>query len=72
VLAALGGHGNVATLEASGTRILATLRDGALARDSDLSALSLRGFARPAPHSVHLLMGPDVAGILSEFRRQIA
>jgi PTS system N-acetylglucosamine-specific IIC component len=72
VLAALGGHGNVATLEASGTRILATLRDGALARDSDLSALSLRGFARPAPHSVHLLMGPDVAGILSELRRQIA
>ena len=72
LLEALGGDGNVAKLEGSATRILATLRDGALAREDDLRALGLRGIARPSPLSIHLLMGPEAAGVLQEMRRLIA
>jgi len=72
MLAALGGSGNVAALDASGTRILATLRDDTLAREDDLRALGLRGIARPAPRSVHLLVGPEIAAVLGELRRRLA
>jgi len=72
MLAALGGIGNVAALDASGTRILATLRDDTLAREEDLRALGLRGIARPAPRSVHLLVGSEIAPVLGELRRRLA
>jgi len=72
LLEALGGDGNVAKLEGSATRILATLRDGALAREDDLQALGLRGIARPSQLSIHLLMGPEAAGVLQEMRRLLA
>jgi PTS system N-acetylglucosamine-specific IIC component len=69
VLAALGGGGNVAALEAASTRILVTLRNGALANGPALAALGLRGIARPSPASVHLLIGPDAAALLEALRR---
>jgi PTS system N-acetylglucosamine-specific IIC component len=71
MLAALGGSGNVAALESSGTRILATLRDDTLARADDLSALGLRGIARPSPLSIHLLVGSETGGVLQEMRRLV-
>jgi PTS system N-acetylglucosamine-specific IIC component len=71
MLAALGGSGNVAALESSGTRILATLRDDTLAREDDLSALGLRGIARPSPLSIHLLVGSETGGALQEMRRLV-
>ena len=72
LLQALGGDQNVAKLEGSATRILATLRDGALASEDDLRAFGLRGIARPSPLSIHLLMGPEAAGVLQEMRRLLA
>jgi PTS system N-acetylglucosamine-specific IIC component len=72
MLAALGGNRNVAALEASGSRILATLRNSALAREEDLRALGLRGIARPSPQSVHLLIGPEIEIVLGELRRRLA
>jgi len=72
LLDALGGDRNVAALEASATRILATLRDGALAREDDLRAMGLRGIARPSPLSIHLLVGPETGGVLQEMRRLVA
>jgi PTS system N-acetylglucosamine-specific IIC component len=69
LLAALGGRQNVAALEAVSTRILVTLRDGSLADGPALDALELRGIARPAPKSVHLLIGPDAAAVLEELQQ---
>jgi PTS system N-acetylglucosamine-specific IIC component len=72
LLDALGGDRNVAALEGSATRILATLRDAALVRDDDLSSMGLRGIARPSPLSIHLLVGPETGGVLQEMRRLLA
>ena len=72
LLAALGGDRNVAALEGSATRILATLGDAALASEDDLRAMGLRGIARPSPLSIHLLIGPEAAGVLQEMRRVLA
>ncbi len=71
VLAALGGRDNVATLEAASTRVLVTLRDGAAVRLEALRALRLRGIARPAPASLHLVIGPDASATVDGLRRLI-
>jgi PTS system N-acetylglucosamine-specific IIC component len=72
LIAALGGSGNIAGLEASGSRILATLRDDVPVREDMLRALGLRGFARPGPRSIHLLIGHRTAVVLDELRRRLA
>ena len=72
LLDALGGDRNVAALEGSATRILATVRDAALAREHDLRAMGLRGIARLSPLSIHLLVGPETGGVLQEMRRLLA
>jgi len=48
------------------------LRDGSLADGPALEALGLRGIARPSPASIHLLIGPDAAGVLEELRESVA
>lgn len=71
LLTALGGRQNIAALDAVSTRILVTLHQ---ARGVDLAALGshgLRGVARPAPTSVHLIVGPDAAATLRGLRRLI-
>jgi PTS system N-acetylglucosamine-specific IIC component len=72
LLDALGGRQNVAALEAASTRILVTLHDAALADGRALDGLGLRGIARPSPASVHLLVGPDAAGLLEALREATA
>ena len=34
--------------------------------------MGLRGIARPSPLSIHLLIGPEAAGVLQEMRRLLA
>ena len=71
LLAALGGRSNVAAVEAASTRVLLTLRDGALADPDALLALALRGIARPSANSVHLVVGPRAAAVAQDLRKHI-
>ncbi len=69
LLQALGGAGNVAALEPASTRILVTLRDGAGVDFAALGSLALRGIARPAPTSLHLIVGPEAAATCQGLRK---
>jgi PTS system N-acetylglucosamine-specific IIC component len=71
LLASLGGPGNVASLEQVSTRILVMVRDAAGVDHSALATLALRGIARPAPSSLHFIVGPDSAAAYQELRRLI-
>ncbi|MGB5133387.1 MAG: glucose PTS transporter subunit EIIB, partial [Steroidobacteraceae bacterium] len=71
LLTALGGRGNVAALDSASTRILVTLREAAVVDIPVLESLGLRGVARPAPTSLHLVVGPDAAATLYGLRRLI-
>lgn len=57
VLAALGGRGNIADLELRSSRLCVSVRDPAAVDESALAS-SVRAVARPAPSSVHLVVGP--------------
>jgi phosphotransferase system IIB component len=61
LLAALGGGGNIVAIEPASTRILVTVRADADVDFAALASLGLRGIARPAPASLHLIVGPDAA-----------
>jgi len=57
VVSALGGRGNIADLRLRASRICVTVRDpGAV--DAPVLAGLVRTLARPAPASVHLVIGP--------------
>jgi len=71
LLASLGGAGNVASLEQVSTRILVTVRAGGNIDLTTLASLGLRGIARPAPASLHLIVGPDAAATCHGLRRLI-
>ena len=58
VLAALGGRGNVTGLHANSTRLVISVRDPAAVDESALGRLA-HAIARPAPASVHLIVGPE-------------
>jgi PTS system N-acetylglucosamine-specific IIC component len=57
VLAALGGRGNIADVELRSSRLCVSVRDPA-AVDETALASSVRAVARPAPGSIHLVVGP--------------
>ncbi len=52
---ALGGTQNIARVERAQARILLTLNAGAVVDEAALTALGVRGIARPSPESLHLL-----------------
>jgi PTS system N-acetylglucosamine-specific IIC component len=68
LLAALGGRGNIAALEPASTRILMTVRADADVDFAALASLGLRGIARPAPASLHLIVGPEATRTCEDLR----
>jgi len=58
VLVALGGRGNITGLHANSTRLVISVRDPAAVDESALGRLA-HAIARPAPASVHLILGPE-------------
>jgi PTS system N-acetylglucosamine-specific IIC component len=72
LLAALGGPGNVRTVEAASTRLLIGVSDdGAVDNQSFLEA-GIRGVARPARGGVQLLVGPQAAEVGAALNRLLA
>jgi phosphotransferase system IIB component len=62
VLAALGGRENIAALRLVSSRLCLSLRDPTLVDQAALAA-EVRAVARPAPKSVHLILGPAAAAL---------
>ena len=60
------------TITLADGRQLVTLRDAGTVDLPALESLGLRGVARPAPTSFHLIVGPDAAATLHGLRGLIA
>jgi PTS system N-acetylglucosamine-specific IIC component len=61
LLAALGGAGNVVSVQAVASRLRLEVRDTAGPDDAALHRLGVRALARPAAGVVHLVLGPGAA-----------
>jgi PTS system N-acetylglucosamine-specific IIC component len=57
-LAALGGRQNIRGGGLCGSRLYLTLGDAGSVDEAELQRLGVRAFARPAPSSLHLVIGP--------------
>ena len=72
VLAALGGAANVRDVKLSSSRVCVTVNDAASASNNGIDALELRAVARPAPTSVHLIVGPAAKAMFEELNSLLA
>jgi PTS system N-acetylglucosamine-specific IIC component len=57
-LAALGGRSNIAEVHLSSSRVCVSVRDPAAVNEPALSR-TVRAVARPAPQTIHLVLGPQ-------------
>jgi PTS system N-acetylglucosamine-specific IIC component len=67
VVKALGGSTNIRDLQVNASRLLITVADSTAIDEAALCRL-VRAVSRPAPGSVHLVVGPTVAGWLAQIR----
>jgi PTS system N-acetylglucosamine-specific IIC component len=58
LLAALGGRQNIRDIQSASSRLRIAVVDAGAISESALHALGLRGFARPAPDRIHVVIGP--------------
>jgi N-acetylglucosamine PTS system EIICBA or EIICB component len=65
LLAALGGAGNVRDMRLAASRIYVALKDASAVVDAEIAALAVRGVARPAADSMHILLGPDAPAVFA-------
>jgi PTS system N-acetylglucosamine-specific IIC component len=68
LLAALGGQGNLAKVEARSTRLLVEVRDGATVDEARLRAAGYRGATRVADKVWHVIVGPSAAAVAAALR----
>ncbi|HUQ10955.1 MAG TPA: N-acetylglucosamine-specific PTS transporter subunit IIBC [Steroidobacteraceae bacterium] len=66
LLAALGGKGNLAKVEAASTRLLIEVRDGASVDETRLKAAGFRGANRVADRVWHVIVGPDAPAVAAK------
>ena len=67
-VAALGGAGNLVSIDACTTRLRLTVADQDLVSEPRLKALGARGFIRPTPQGLQVVLGPIADAIAMEMR----
>jgi N-acetylglucosamine PTS system EIICBA or EIICB component len=67
VLEALGGRNNIAQVHLGSSRLCVVVRDPAVV-DENALARSVRALARPAPASLHLVLGPAAEAWYAELK----
>lgn len=72
LVVAMGGAANVRDASVLSTRLRLTVRNSSVVDDSALNALGLRGIARPAADTLHLLIGPNAAATQSALATLLA
>lgn len=71
LLAALGGRSNVQQVEAAASRLRIRIADASVVDETALASLGSRGFARPDPHWLHVIIGPATPEVASSLRNEI-
>ncbi len=65
---ALGGAGNLVAVDACTTRLRLAIADQKVVNESALKALGARGFVRPSPTSLQVVVGPIADQLASSIR----
>jgi PTS system N-acetylglucosamine-specific IIC component len=66
LLEALGGRANVRDVRLVASRLSIAVKNPDAVVDDRVAGLSARGIARPAPHSVHIVLGPSAGALYQE------
>ena len=66
LLEALGGRANIRDVRLAASRLLIAVKDPDGVVDTRIAALAARGVARPAPTSVHIVLGPSAGAVYEE------
>jgi PTS system N-acetylglucosamine-specific IIC component len=70
-VAALGGAGNLVSIDACTTRLRLVLRDQAAADEGRLRTLGAKGFVRPSAQALQVVLGP-IADMVADEMRSVA
>jgi PTS system N-acetylglucosamine-specific IIC component len=70
-IAALGGASNLTEVEACTTRLRLGIADGARVDEGALRRLGARGFVRPSPTSLQVVLGPIADQVAGEIRNAL-
>jgi PTS system N-acetylglucosamine-specific IIC component len=68
-IAALGGSGNVVTVDACTTRLRLVVNDQKLVDDAALKRLGARGVVRPSANALQVVLGPIADQVATDIRR---
>ena len=71
LIEALGGAGNLTSVDACTTRLRLTVVDGARVNAAALKKLGAMGVVRPAPTAVQVVLGPIADQVAGEMRAQL-
>jgi PTS system N-acetylglucosamine-specific IIC component len=66
LLEALGGRANVRAVKLAASRLCIAVKNADAVVNARLAALSVRGIARPAPDSLHFVLGPSAGAVFEE------
>jgi PTS system N-acetylglucosamine-specific IIC component len=66
LLEALGGRANVREVKLAASRLCIAVKNADEVVNSRIAALSVRGVARPAPDSLHFVLGPSAGAVFQE------
>jgi N-acetylglucosamine PTS system EIICBA or EIICB component len=66
LLEALGGRANVRDVRLVASRLSIAVKDPEAVADDRVAGLTARGIARPAPHSLHIVLGPSAGALYRE------
>jgi PTS system N-acetylglucosamine-specific IIC component len=66
LLEALGGRANVRDVKLAASRLCIAVKNADAVVDSRLGELRVRGIARPAADSLHLVLGPSAGAVFQE------
>jgi PTS system N-acetylglucosamine-specific IIC component len=68
---ALGGAANLISVDACTTRLRLQVRDPAAVDEAALRALGARGFVRPSPETLQVVLGPQADQVAGEIRASL-
>lgn len=72
LIAALGGAGNLVTVDACTTRLRLIVKDSKAANEAALKRLGARGVVRPSATALQVVLGPEADRVAGELRARLA
>jgi PTS system N-acetylglucosamine-specific IIC component len=72
LIAALGGAGNLTSIDACTTRLRLTVKDSKAADDAALKRLGAKGVVRPSATALQVVLGPEADSIAGALRSRLA